>query len=487
MPRHALMRWLQRLPMTARLPLALVAVVLVTALGTTQIALQGLLNQVEAQIGRTGQVYLDGMAAGLLPPVMRADTEGMRRALDESLRMHQGLVDRHLFLLDAQGRILARADRAGLPDAPLPAEVVQRPRGARIDTADSSYWVWRPLADERLARGGQPGALTVVANLDLTDYVAERRALWWRVAAFNLAIGLGCAGLGLWVLRRLQRPLDLLTRHLQQTGEAGPAPVPADQVPAGDGETARLLRAYNRMALAAREREALIARMAEQEREAVLGRLAATLAHEVRNPLAGVVTAVDTLRKFGDRPDTREEALDFMERGLRVLGGVVDATLATHRPASEPRAFGPQDLSDLQRLLQPHAQRAGVLLEIDGAPAHELPLAGGEVRQVLLNLMLNAIEASAPGSRVSLHCEPLPDRLLLRVTDEGPGLPAPVADSLERGQPPEQAAGLGVAVVVRLVQRLRGRVAVDAHSGRGTHIRLELPFDDGPAADTDLP
>lgn len=484
------MRWVQRLPMTARLPLALVAVVLVTALGTTQLALQGLLNQVEAQMGRTGQIYLDGMAAGLLPPVMRGDTDGMRRALDESLRVHQGLVDRHLFVLDAQGRILARADRRGLPDAPLPEEVVQRPSGARIDTGDSSYWVWRPLADDRLAERGQPHAFTVVANLDLADYVAERRALWWRLAAFNLGIGLACAGLGLWVLRRLQRPLDLLTRHLQQTGEAGPAPVPEAEVPPGDGETARLLRAYNRMALAAREREALITRMAEQEREAVLGRLAATLAHEVRNPLAGVVTAVDTLRKFGDRPDTREEALAFMERGLRVLGGVVDATLATHRPSAEPLAFGPQDLADLQRLLQPHARRAGVALRFEGTLPHEVPLAGGEVRQVLLNLMLNAIEASSPGSRVTLRCEPLPDRLRLFVTDEGPGLPAPLADSLERGQAPAQAEGLGVAVVVRLVQRLRGRVSVDAHSGRGTHIRLELPHGDGldsDGPDTDSP
>ena len=473
--------------MTARLSLAVVAVILVTALGTTQIAMQGLLRQVERQIERTGQIYLDGLAAALLPPVMANDRAGIERALDEALRMHQGLVDRHLFLLDGAGRPLARADRAGLHDVPLPEAVTERASGDQIDIDDSSYWVWRPLSDARLSAEGGAGAFTVVANLDLSDYVAERQRLWWRVVAFNLGLGLVCAALGVLVMRRLQRPLDLLTRHLQRTGEAGPEPVAEALIPPNDGENAKLLRAYNRMASAAREREALITRMAEQEREAVLGRLSATLAHEVRNPLAGVLTAVETLRRFGDRPETRAEALDFMERGLRVLGGVVDATLATHRPGDGALAFGPQDLEDVRRLLTPQARRAGVALVLDSTLAHAVPLAGGEVRQVLLNLLLNAIQASGAGSRVTLRCEARAGHLWLEVIDQGPGLPGPLASSLEQGEPPAQGAGLGVAVVVRLVQRLRGRVAVRAHSGQGTRIALELPFDEGAADPTCAP
>ncbi|MBL0919866.1 MAG: HAMP domain-containing histidine kinase [Hydrogenophaga sp.] len=483
MPRTRLMRWLARLPMSTRLPLAVVAVVLVTALGTTQIALQGLQRQVERQIERTGQVYLDGLAAALLPPVIGHDQAGIERALDEALRMHQGLVDRRLFLLDAGGLPIARADRAGLPQIPLPAAVGQQARGDLIDTDDGSYWVWRPLSDDRMVAGGRPGALTVVANLDVADYVTERRQLWWRLAGFNLGLGLLCAFLGLLLLRRLQRPLDTLTRHLQQAGEAGPAPVPENLIPEADRETSRLLQAYNRMAGAARERETLITRMAEQEREAVLGRMVATLAHEVRNPLAGVRTAVDTLRKFGERPDTRAEAIDFMERGLRVLGGVVDATLAMHRP-SDGRSFGPQDLADLQRLLEPQAQQAQVALALESGLSQTVPLAGGEVRQVLLNLVLNAIKASAPGSRVTLRCEPMATHLRLEVIDQGPGLPGPLATSLEQGQVHEQTPGLGVAVVVRLVQQLQGRVAVDAHSGQGTRIALELPYATPDPADT---
>jgi signal transduction histidine kinase len=390
--------------------------------------------------------------------------------------MHQGLVDRRLFLLDPEGRTLARADRTGLPQVPLPDPVRETARGNRIDTDDGSYWVWRPLSDERMGAVTPTDALTLVANLDVAEYVAERRAMWWRVAAFNLGLGLLCAYLGLLVLRRLQQPLDLLTHQLQQAGDGGPAPVPEDSIPRADRETARLLQAYNRMAVAAGEREALITQMAEQEREAVLGRMAATIAHEVRNPLAGVRTAVETLRKFGDRPDTRAEALDFVERGLHVLGGVVDATLATHRGGHAQSSFGPQDLADVARLLEPQAVRAGVLLEVESNLMQPVALAGGEVRQVLLNLALNGIKVSVPGARVTLRCQPQEHQLQLEVIDQGPGLPAPLVASLEQGRAPARSGGLGVAVVVRLVEQLRGRVTVNAGSGHGTHIVLELPL-----------
>lgn len=467
-------RFLPRLSMTARLPLAVAAVVLVTAAGTTQIAVQGLSRQVERQLDRMGQIYLDGLAAALLPPAIRDDQAGLDRALDEALRIHQGLVDRRLFFLDGEGQVLARADRYGLPDAALPEGVARASRGNLIDETDSSYWIWRPLTDERLS--GVTGNKTVVANLDVADYVAERRQLWRRVVAFNLLLGVAFALLGLVLLRRLLRPVTLLTRHLQHGVEGVPLPVPADQVPERDRETAQLVQAYNRMTSAMQERETLLTRLAEQEREALLGRMAATLAHEVRNPLAGVMTAIETLRKFGDQPQARAEALDFMERGMRALAGVTDATLATHRPGPDALDFSPQDLLDVQRLVEPQARQAGVELVVESDLVQAVPVAGNEVRQVLLNLLLNALKASAPGGLVTLRCRLQPDRLQLEVQDQGIGLPDHLAQGLKTGTEPAGEAGLGVAVVVRLVQQLRGRVSVTAHPAHGTHIVLELPL-----------
>ncbi len=461
--------------MTARLPLVMVAMVLVTAAGTTQIALQGLTRQVERQLDRMGQIYLDGLAAALLPPVIRNDSEGISRALDEALRIHQGLVDRRLMLVNGQGQIVARADRAGLPPKVLPEVAVQQARGEWLDDDEGSYWVWRPLTDDRLS-GDTVSGFTVIANLDVVDYVSERRQLWWRLVAFNVLLGLACALLGLTLMRRWLRPVTLLTRHLQQSGKGTLHPVPVDGTAAREGETAQLLQAYNRMASAAVDRERLLTQLAEQERDAVLGRLAATIAHEVRNPLAGVLTAIETLRKFGDQPQARTDALDFMERGMRALADVTDATLATHRPPRESQLFGPTDLQDVQRLVEPQARRAGVTLQIETELSGPVPVAGHELRQVLLNLLLNAVKASRPGGQVTLRCRVLTDRLALEVQDQGVGLPGHLASSLEAGREPAGEAGLGVAVVVRLVQQLQGRVNVDAHPERGTLIALDLPL-----------
>lgn len=460
--------------MSVRVPLAMVGIVLLTALGSTHLSTRSLSAQVELQLQRIGQIYLDGMAASLMPALLNRDRAGIDRALDEALRMHQGVEERRLFLLDDGGRVIARVNRAGVGDASLPASVKQEESGYFLDADDGSYWVWRPLADERTAT---VGAMTVVANLDVFDYVAERQALWLRVGAFDLGFGIVCAVLGLLLMRRLLRPINLLTRHLQQAEEAAPMPLPEQHIPEGDRETAQLVHAYNRMAAATRERETMLAFMAKQEREAVLGRLAATLAHEVRNPLSGVMTAIETLRKFGDREDVRAEALDFMERGLRALTDVTDATLATHRSTAEGGRFGPQDLVDVRRLVEPKARQAGVALQVTSQLEAPVAVAGGEVRQILLNLLLNAIDASPAGGRVVLRCALAGTDLHLEISDEGSGLPDDLVRSLESGSDPADHAGLGFVVVTRLLQRLRGRVAAEVQSGLGTRILLELPLD----------
>lgn len=467
----------QQLPMTARLPLVMAAMVLVVAGGTTFIAAHSLTRQVELQLDRMGQIYLDGLTAALIAPVLKHDERGVKDALETALRIHHGLIDRRLALLNNEGEILARIEREGLQAAELPSVLSKIPRGGWIDDEDGSYWSWRPLIDENVNTEVVTDGLTVVANLDITDYVQERHQLWWRVIGFNLLLATGCALLGMLLIRRWVRSIALITQHLQQSTTHGPSPVPSDEVFARDRETLRLLSAYNRMARASQEREQLVTRMAEHEREAVLGRLVATLAHEVRNPLSGVLASIETLRKFGDQPQARTEALDFMERGMKALEEVVNATLATHRPKRDADVFAPQDLHDIKRLVEPQAHRSGVILLVQSQLTETVPVPGHEVRQVLLNLLLNAVKASAPGNQVMLRCVLETEHLRLEVQDHGSGLSDQLVDDLQTGIEPSGESGLGIAVVVRLVQQLKGRIMAHSRSGQGTHIVLKLPLE----------
>lgn len=458
----------RRLPLTGRLPLMVAIMIFAASLGTTQAALQVVSRQFEQQMSGIGQVYLDGVLAALLPALREGDAAAVSRVLERSLSVSVGVQDRRLAVLDDQRRLLARADRAGLPAVDWPDDDLMTARGVRFADAGDSIWVWR----------GLDGGGRVLANLDVTGFSRERGQLRRSLLVLDLLISAACALLGFLVARQLQRPVALVTRHLQQG-----LSVPEAQIEASDPESARLMRAFNRMAEDAREREAMADWLAEQEREAVLGRMAATLAHEVRNPLGGMAAAIQTLRKFGHQPEARQDALDFIDRGVLTLREVVDATLQTHRGGDAGHRLRQQDLHDVQRLAAADASRRRVAVRLELAPGlpEEMAVSATEVRQVLLNLLLNAVRATATGGEVVLRVRAEADALVLQVADQGAGLAPELAASLQRGEAPTGQRGLGVAVIVRLVRQLRGRVAVDAHSEGGTCITLHLPLEEGAA------
>ncbi len=458
----------RQLPLTLRLPLVVAVMIFVTAIGTTQTALNTVARQFESQMGRIGQVYLDGVSAALLPVLQEADRQAMTRVLEQALQVSAGVEDRRLVLLNKTGDAIAEAQREHLPPIELP-ELGSAASGARMDNDGETVWVWRTLE----------GAHRIIANLDATAFSTEMMQMRGSLLVIDILVSAACALLGFLVARQIQRPIALIAHHLQTRAGQPAAPLPQEMMAVSDPDTVRLIGAVNEMAAHTQDREAMLTRMAEQEREAVLGRLAATLAHEVRNPLGGMDAAIQTLRKFGDRPEVRQDALEFMERGVHALRGVVDATLQTHRPHESERPLRLQDLHDVHRLTAADAQRRGVQVRVEIAPGlpAEVSVSATEVRQILLNLLLNAVRATAPGGWVILRASERTQALVLEVIDQGPGMAEEIAESLVHGEVSPSQAGLGVAVIVRLVQQLHGQVAVEARSQGGTHITLTLPLE----------
>jgi two-component system OmpR family sensor kinase len=226
--------------------------------------------------------------------------------------------------------------------------------------------------------------------------------------------------------------------------------------------------------------------LAQRERESVLGRLAATVAHEVRNPLGGMSTALDTVRKFGDNPEVRGKSLDLIERGLWSIRNVVGSVLAFHRMPSDSRRLTRGDLDDLRILIEPELTRRQLKLSWRSCVAGTVDVAATETRQIALNLLLNACEASPPGSEIGFQAwvDAAPDHpgrieLNLEVVDSGPGLPKAVAAALtEIGvtDPRDPPRGLGIRVVRDLVRGLGGRiVATAAADDHGSRIVITLP------------
>lgn len=235
--------------------------------------------------------------------------------------------------------------------------------------------------------------------------------------------------------------------------------------------------------LLAELRKALAERTANAD--ALLAKLAAGLAHEVRNPLAGLLNAVSTLRRFGDDPAVRRDTLDLIERGLRSIGRVADTMLATYRPAAGRMRFDREDLADLQLLVTPEARRRHVGLDwrIDGM--QPIAVDAEALRQALLNLLLNACKASAAGGRVALVVIQRGSETIFTIEDSGPGMPDSILAFLVEGAktaPMTSHKGLGLWMVIRLLEDLDGRIKVESRSGEGTRVSIRLPV--GPLEET---
>lgn len=455
------------LPTALRLPMAAGVIVFAVAVGTTQLALQVTNREADRRLAQLGEVYLDGLAASLRAGLEARDAAYVTERMARAFAAQRGIAERTLFAFTPDGALLARQGDPGKP-ATMAASL-----GAdtwRLDTASGTAWV------SRLVEGSEGPAGRIVAALDVSPILAARSRLAWGIVLLDLFLAAFAALLTWAVLGRLGRPLRKLVEALSDGAKKAPEPLPESVIAQADQRSAAVLRAYNNMATGMQERERLTSQLAEREQAAALGRLAATIAHEVRNPLGGLVTAVSTLRRFGDEPLVREESLAFLDRGIAALDRIVTSTLTLYR-SEEDRPLMRADLDDLVHLARPAAERHGIPLSVSlDLPEGEIGPNAGGVRQVLLNLLLNACEATPPGGRVELRAHREGDDLICEILDAGPGLDAAQAERLTGGGAAMASGkGLGLDVVVGLLGTLDARASVMARPAGGTTIRLVIP------------
>jgi signal transduction histidine kinase len=227
-------------------------------------------------------------------------------------------------------------------------------------------------------------------------------------------------------------------------------------------------------------------RMLQQAtRLSTVGTLAAELAHEIRNPLVAVQTFLQILPERLDDPevtgDLRAVALTELQRVARLLNellGMARASVAT---------FAATDLEvvveQVVRLLQVSARKKDVLLERVGDPLPKGAADASRLKQALVNLVLNAIQASPAGTTVMVATRTIGDaagRTIVEVAvqDEGPGIPE---DERERIFHPffttkESGTGLGLPVTRQIVADHGGSIAVEGARGRGATFVVRLPI-----------
>ncbi len=226
--------------------------------------------------------------------------------------------------------------------------------------------------------------------------------------------------------------------------------------------------------------------LSRAENLASVGELAATLAHEVRNPLGVIDGAAKRLHRHYSGPEP--ELFGYIEDEVKRLSRTVHRYLAFARPAPPGEGGDVADAFAVTLgLLESEAgqQSVRVVRERDaaveagesGAVGPHVALGGEELKQVLFNLVRNALEALPAGGTIRVGWAAESRRVSLWVADDGPGMDA---ETLARARRPfvttrPQGTGLGLAIVDRLVREAGGRFDLTSAPGAGTTARLELP------------
>ncbi len=229
------------------------------------------------------------------------------------------------------------------------------------------------------------------------------------------------------------------------------------------------------------ERE-LERRARQNERLAAAGALAAGLAHEIRNPLNGANLHVSVLDRALSRVpgigDEARQATEVLRVEIRRLSALVTDFLEVARP--KPLTRSECDMNDLARsvfaLLGPEALQRRVELRFEPFPFAAVGDIDGErVKQVLVNLVRNAIEAVKEGGHVTLRVRRLPHEVEVDVADDGPGIPdpnAPIFDAFFTTK--DRGTGLGLSIVQRIVSDHGGDVSFTSAPG-ATTFTVRLP------------
>lgn len=461
-------------PLTLKVPLLVVALMLGVSLLVSQQVLGRLAEIQRAQLAALAGAYLDGLSTVLLPLVRHDDVWEVYDNLDRAQGLYAGLDLRHTLVARPNGLVLAASDPRAFPaETPVPERFTLGSGELAISEPDGTALAARPL----LYQGREVGS--IYAEIDLAALLAERRRVLWALFVSNALLTLALALIGYLAVRRMLRPLGRLTAQIERLRAGDFQRLPESELGDPRSELGRLNRRLDALSQALAERAVLARRLAEEERIASLGRLTSGMAHEINNPLGGLLNAVDTLKSHGGDAGVRTTALVLLERGLLGIRDVVRAALVTYKGGADPQRLRRQDIDDLQHLVKHEVTRRRLRLDWRNELPEELPLPGGAVRQMLLNLLLNACAASPVGGCVTLEARSEAGGVSLQVMDQGPGLPEPARRCLAEtaaAAPPTGTPGLGLWIVRRLLDEMDGRITVEEEGRGGTRILLLLPW-----------
>ena len=239
------------------------------------------------------------------------------------------------------------------------------------------------------------------------------------------------------------------------------------------------------LAIVGRKQERLIAvneQLAHSEKVATLGRVAAQVAHEVRNPLAGLLLYSEHLKSKLDGKGQNGE----VQLVNKIIDTINNLTATTEQILNfaRPVTLAPKRLDlngvvqDVFQLLSTEitAHRIEVKLELDSAPVAGM-LDEPSIRAATLNLVLNAVQAMQDGGRLTISTGKTDGNIWMEIKDTGAGMSAAQVKQIFEpfNTTKSRGLGLGMPYAQKIIHQHGGQITVESRPGQGTQVRIELP------------
>jgi len=387
-----------------------------------------------------------------------------------------------ILALDQQQRVFVSSDPKSVPmltdirklddEFALLAEMIVAKPGPDAPIIDLSgarrFYAAVPVAEE----GARLGTLVIIHSKDV--FLPRFRAGAWRGAGIGLLVLAVLLPINWYWGQRTAAPLVALARSTSDVARGALLAPPPGTYPYDD-ELGRLFHSYGLMVKSLHEKMRLEEEMLRSERLAAIGRLSAGIAHEINNPLGGMLVALANFKRRYEDDERAGKTVAILERGLTQIRDTVSAMLVDAKVKG--RDFAPHDLEDVRLLLAGEAHKESVEIDVKCDLTTPVALPATLVRQILLNLLLNAVHASPASATVQCAVQCVNGSLQIKTTNAGSAI---TADLMEHLFEPfvsgnEEGHGLGLWITYQIVTQLGGQIAAESRDGL-TQFRITLPL-----------
>jgi signal transduction histidine kinase len=471
---------LRRLPYRVQIPLGLSLAVLLTAMLVTAVSARLSASSARRETLATLDRAMVLLVAQARPLLVADDIFRTFALLRDTAALIPGAAtdNTRLAVLDAEGRVFAASDPLRLETGRLllgqlwhgqPMPTTQKIVGAqRMDQSDSAVILLFPIRSEDGQTLGHV-FMEVEAPVFKPDWLALTKTALIGIALAVVFL----VPAGWWVGKRMTRPVAQLAQVIERIGHEAPVNLRHEIPQSNDPELGLIGSAVLQLMGELEQREKAEARALTTERLAAVGRLTAAVAHEINNPLAGLLTATQTLRLHGGTDSIRERTLSLLERGLQQIRTTVAALLPQAR--IEDRPLEPGDLDDVVTLIQTTAARQTVRLDTQLDVESALRVPSAPVRQVMLNMLLNALKAAGENGHVGAVLQADAERVQFSVSNSGHPLSYEAFHETLASQNNGDPRGFGLWVCQELASHYGGGFELDRTTSSGTRLIFWLP------------